>query len=506
MRVFAATIYTITALLARDLSLQAIAASVSPDTTSPVSPEDTTPSEKAAASSELVPSVAPAEQIPVKPAWAETQPPAQSKPITSSGAAASIAPPAGVESRSTASTAPSSAASPTVQTTSNSNPTPAAFTPTPENMPVLERISTAPPPSDQRPDSSEPLVEWLNSSGRSNPEASESTEHLTATEIEELQGWFANQSDRAATAEATPSSANGAESSPSPLVSPNLAEDAATVFGGNGNQPITASQNSSSTNTAQPNTALSEPVETNAPPSGQSHTDSPSLSVYTIQATPLANSQPTGSSARNYYNLTVRPPAQLTNGNVSLLFPLAIPAAITSAFGWRVHPVTGDMRFHSGTDIGAPQGTPVLAAFDGKVEIADFAGGYGLTVMLQHHQGTIQTLYAHLSEIFVRPGEQIKQGEVIGRVGSTGLSTGPHLHFEVRRLTQEGWIAMDAGSLLEYALAQFGQFSQVAQSRPELKLPAVFKSSGKFLQQVEIASQKEAQQATRVASQPRSNQ
>lgn len=160
-------------------------------------------------------------------------------------------------------------------------------------------------------------------------------------------------------------------------------------------------------------------------------------------------------SGRDYYNLTIRPPARLSNANLSFLFPLSIPAVITSAFGWRIHPVMGQSRFHSGTDLGAPQGTPVIAAFSGKVAVADFMGGYGLAVVLQHQNGTEETLYGHLSEIFVKPGESVKQGEVIGRVGSTGLSTGPHLHFEFRKQTPNGWVVMDAGGALEYALSQF---------------------------------------------------
>ena len=159
-------------------------------------------------------------------------------------------------------------------------------------------------------------------------------------------------------------------------------------------------------------------------------------------------------SSRDYYQRTVRPVGRLGNGNISLIFPLSIPAPISSMFGWRVHPITGDRRFHSGTDLAAPQGTPVLAAYAGQVAIADFMGGYGLSIALNHNQATQQTLYAHLSEIFVKPGEQVKQGDVIGRVGSTGNSTGPHLHFEFRQLTPEGWVAMDSGTQLESSLAQ----------------------------------------------------
>jgi murein DD-endopeptidase MepM/ murein hydrolase activator NlpD len=163
----------------------------------------------------------------------------------------------------------------------------------------------------------------------------------------------------------------------------------------------------------------------------------------------------------------------LGNGNTRLLFPLAIPASISSAFGWRMHPITGSQRFHSGTDIAAPIGTPVLAALAGRVAIADFLGGYGLTVTLEHEKGTQQTLYAHLSEIFVQPGEMIRQGGAIGRVGSTGLSTGPHLHFEFRQLTPDGWVALDAGEQLEYALAQLVKAFDVAQTAPAKDLGAL---------------------------------
>jgi murein DD-endopeptidase MepM/ murein hydrolase activator NlpD len=169
------------------------------------------------------------------------------------------------------------------------------------------------------------------------------------------------------------------------------------------------------------------------------------------------------STVRDYYNRTVRPIGRLSN-NIRLIFPLALPAPITSLFGWRIHPITGEGRFHAGTDLGAPMGTPVLAAYAGQVAMADFLGGYGLAVALSHNQNTQQTLYAHLSEIFVKPGEVVKQGTVIGRVGSTGASTGPHLHFEFRQLTTQGWVAMDAGTQLETAMAELVKAMQVAQA------------------------------------------
>ncbi len=144
------------------------------------------------------------------------------------------------------------------------------------------------------------------------------------------------------------------------------------------------------------------------------------------------------------------------------IFPLSIPASITSIFGWRNHPITGERRFHSGTDLGAAMGTPVLAAFTGQVEVADFVGGYGLTAVLNHN-GAVQTLYGHMSQLFVQPGQWVQQGTVIGLVGSTGNSTGPHLHFEVRQLTPEGWVATDPGVHLQYALSQLMQSIRTAQ-------------------------------------------
>lgn len=189
----------------------------------------------------------------------------------------------------------------------------------------------------------------------------------------------------------------------------------------------------------------------------------PSVSVSRRGYTPTALLQ-------KYYNRTYRPPGRLSHDNVRLMFPLSIPAPITSLFGWRIHPITGDSRFHAGTDLGAPLGTPVLAALAGRVAIADWLGGYGMVVALQHgEQGQQQTLYAHLSEIFVKPGEPVQQGEVIGRVGSTGLSTGPHLHFEFRQQTPDGWVALDAGEQLEYGLAQLIQSMQptTAKAKPQ---------------------------------------
>ncbi|NJR65335.1 MAG: M23 family metallopeptidase [Leptolyngbyaceae cyanobacterium CRU_2_3] len=198
-------------------------------------------------------------------------------------------------------------------------------------------------------------------------------------------------------------------------------------------------------------------------------------------------------SIQDFYNLTVRPPARLSNGNVSLLFPLTIPAVITSVFGWRIHPIAGESRFHSGTDIGAPQGTPVLAAFSGKVQIADLMGGYGLAVVLRHDSDTEETLYGHMSEIFVKPGDTVKQGDVIGRVGSTGYSTGPHLHFEFHKLTPQGWVVLDPGQALQYSLAQMLEGVKPGQDTKSLFASISWKS---FTKALEMAKAKQKIQST----------
>ena len=102
-----------------------------------------------------------------------------------------------------------------------------------------------------------------------------------------------------------------------------------------------------------------------------------------------------------------------------------------SAYGWRIHPIWGDRRFHAGEDIGAPMGTPILAADSGLVTvIPDNGNGYGNYIMINHGGGRV-TLYAHMSGFAVSNGATVTQGQTIGYVGSTGNSTGPHLHFEV---------------------------------------------------------------------------
>jgi murein DD-endopeptidase MepM/ murein hydrolase activator NlpD len=110
--------------------------------------------------------------------------------------------------------------------------------------------------------------------------------------------------------------------------------------------------------------------------------------------------------------------------------PLA-RARVTSGFGERIHPLLGGLRMHSGIDLAAPYGSPIMATSDGIVESAGWTGGYGLAVRLRH-AGGIETLYGHMSALHVASGQAVRRGEVIGYVGSTGQSTGPHLHYEQR--------------------------------------------------------------------------
>jgi murein DD-endopeptidase MepM/ murein hydrolase activator NlpD len=107
--------------------------------------------------------------------------------------------------------------------------------------------------------------------------------------------------------------------------------------------------------------------------------------------------------------------------------------SITSRFGFRRHPIFRLRQFHTGVDIAAARGSPVRAAFGGMVLYAGWFGGYGKLIVIDHGDG-YSTLYGHLSAIDVAVGDQITRGQVVGRVGSTGYSTGPHLHFEIRHL------------------------------------------------------------------------
>ncbi len=113
-------------------------------------------------------------------------------------------------------------------------------------------------------------------------------------------------------------------------------------------------------------------------------------------------------------------------------FQLPVAGPISSNFGWRKDPITAHRRFHQGVDLAAPKGTKVRAASAGTVVFAGYDSSYGNTVVLKH-PGGFQTRYAHLDSALVREGEVLKNDQLLGLVGSTGRSTGPHLHFEISR-------------------------------------------------------------------------
>ena len=105
-------------------------------------------------------------------------------------------------------------------------------------------------------------------------------------------------------------------------------------------------------------------------------------------------------------------------------------AAVNDSYGWREHPVSKNVSFHSGVDLDAPAGSNVLAVADGTVLNAEYNQAYGYFVLLEHEDG-VQTFYAHMQELLANPGDEVKQGQIIGLVGSSGWATGPHLHLGV---------------------------------------------------------------------------
>ncbi len=123
-------------------------------------------------------------------------------------------------------------------------------------------------------------------------------------------------------------------------------------------------------------------------------------------------------------------PAPTTTVAIPSIMPLA-SAKMTSNYGMREHPVIGGRRNHKGVDLAAPTGTPIYATADGVVSRADRFSSYGLYIALQHG-ADLETRYAHMSRLAVAAGQRVNKGDIIGYVGSTGRSTGPHLHYEVR--------------------------------------------------------------------------
>ena len=125
------------------------------------------------------------------------------------------------------------------------------------------------------------------------------------------------------------------------------------------------------------------------------------------------------------------PPAAPAPANGGPAGPGEVTDHVTSGFGFRNHPITGDHRFHTGVDLRAAEGAPIRAAAEGIVKSAGPRGGYGNAVEIDHGDGT-STLYAHASALLVKEGQRVTKGEPVALVGQTGQATGPHLHFELR--------------------------------------------------------------------------
>ena len=178
---------------------------------------------------------------------------------------------------------------------------------------------------------------------------------------------------------------------------------------------------------------------------GRVGADGMPLPPLTVPVSALLAGQGGNFNLASVFQVTPRPAPVMGNGNRRLLLPIMGSAVNTSGFGWRLHPLLGAWRLHAGEDLAAPEGTPVVAALSGLVVSSGLAGGYGLAVEVEHQRPLRRSLYGHLSELYVKSGDRVRQGEVIGRVGSTGLSTGPHLHFELRQPADGGWVAIDPG-------------------------------------------------------------
>ncbi len=144
-------------------------------------------------------------------------------------------------------------------------------------------------------------------------------------------------------------------------------------------------------------------------------------------------------------DLSCSPPVEVSDPEIDALSEYITPVNgdVSSRYGYRRHPLLHLPHFHRGVDVAAPRGTPVQAAMTGVVEYAGWKAGYGRTVIIRHPENR-KSLYAHLHDILVKKGQSITRSERIGTVGSTGRSTGPHLHFELH----ENGITVDPSSVL----------------------------------------------------------
>jgi len=162
------------------------------------------------------------------------------------------------------------------------------------------------------------------------------------------------------------------------------------------------------------------------------HVENPQVSssldrLYTLRSAALSGATSVGISLGLTHNVTA---ADWVRANSAPnLWPVEGP--VTGSFGERIDPFNGEGAFHSGLDIGAVFGQPIVAPADGVVDFADFMGGYGRAIILDHGHG-ITTRYGHLKSFAIFPGQHVHRGDTIGYVGDSGRSTGPHLHYEVR--------------------------------------------------------------------------
>jgi len=152
---------------------------------------------------------------------------------------------------------------------------------------------------------------------------------------------------------------------------------------------------------------------------------------YSVELTDLVNANPGVDVDALQINQKLFVPG---SGALAQLFRLAWPVhgRISSRYGYRFHPVWGRRMMHTGLDIAARSGTPIRAALGGRVKFVGWKGGLGRAVIIEHPNG-YETLYGHCSKILVSRGQTVKRGEQIATVGSTGISTGPHVHFEVKK-------------------------------------------------------------------------
>ncbi len=129
-------------------------------------------------------------------------------------------------------------------------------------------------------------------------------------------------------------------------------------------------------------------------------------------------------------------------------YPLATVASVITGYGWQLDSASGEVAYHSGVDLAADTGTPVLSVGDGTVAFAGEQGNYGNLVVVNHSQG-LQTRYAQLNSMTVRVGQTLRRGDRLGTVGATGLASRPHLHFEVRTNSELGWVAQDPSNYID---------------------------------------------------------